>query len=61
MDTSKFRNDIDLKTMYAEIFYAADGYMLKKYRSDCVIPDEIEQEIITLIDFWKKLYIKKGE
>ena len=61
IDTSKFRKDIDLRTMYAEIFYAADGYMLKKYRSDCINPDEIEQEIITLIDFWKKLYMQKGE
>ena len=25
--------------------------MLKKYRSNCIIPDEIEKEIIVLIDF----------
>ena len=42
-----------IKTMYAEIFYAVDGYMLKKYRLNCIIPDEIEKEIIILIDFWK--------
>lgn len=29
IDISKFRKDIDIKTMYAEIFYAVDGYMLK--------------------------------
>ena len=34
MDTSWFRQNIDLKTMYDEIFYAIDGYMLKKYRSN---------------------------
>ncbi len=56
MDTSWFRQDIDLKTMYDEIFYAIDGYMLKKYRSNSIVPNEIEQEIIVLIDFWKKVY-----
>lgn len=55
----KFRKDIDIKTMYAEIFYAVDGYMLKKYRSNCIIPDEIEKEIIVLIDFWKKVYTQE--
>lgn len=45
--------------LYAEIFYAVDGYMLKKYRSNCIIPDEIEKEIIVLIDFWKKVYMQE--
>lgn len=60
MDTSWFRQDIDLKTMYDEIFYAIDGYMLKKYRSSIIVPNEIEQEIIVLIDFWKKVYTQEG-
>ena len=29
IDLSKFWKDIDVKIMYAEIFYAVDGYMLK--------------------------------
>lgn len=59
MDTSWFRQDIDLKTMYDEIFYAIDGYMLKKYRSNSIVPNETEQEIIVLIDFWKKVYTQE--
>ncbi len=59
MDTLRLRKDIDLKTMYDEIFYVIDGYMLKKYRSNLIIPDEIEREIISLIDFWKKVYTQK--
>ncbi len=59
IDLSKFRKDIDIKTMYAEIFYAVDGYMLKKYRSNCIIPDEIEEELTVLIDFWKKVYTRE--
>lgn len=59
IDVSRFRKDIDIKTMYAEIFYAVDGYMLKKYRSNRIIPDEIEKEIMALIDFWKKVYTQE--
>ncbi|WP_242874358.1 hypothetical protein [Marvinbryantia formatexigens] len=59
IDTSKFRKDIDIKTMYTEIFYAIDGYMLKKYRSNRIVPDEIEKEVIALIDFWKKVYTQE--
>ena len=60
IDLSEFRDDIDLEMMYDEIFYAVDGYMLKKYRLDRVIPDEIERELLKLIDLWKKIYTKKG-
>ena len=42
--------------MYTEILYAVDGYMLNKYRSGQIIADEIEQEIIVMIDFWRKVY-----
>lgn len=58
MDTSVFRSDIDLKMMYSEIFYAVDGYMLGKYRSGHIVPDEIEREIAVWIDFWRKIYTK---
>lgn len=60
IDRSVFRTDIDLKMMYEEIFYAIDGYMLKKYRSGNVVPAEIEREITALIDFWKTVYLRKG-
>lgn len=59
IDKTKFRKDIDLKIIYYEIFYAIDGYMLKKFRSNCIIPDEIEHELTTLINFWKKVYTQE--
>ena len=56
MNTAAFREDIDLKLMYSEIFYAVDGYMLKKYRNGVIVPDEIEQEITDLIGLWRRIY-----
>lgn len=61
MDCSVFRTDIDLKMMYMEILNAVDGYMLKKYRLKQVKPDEIEQEMMKMISFWKTVYTKKEE
>ena len=55
---SSLRKDIDLQMMYSEIYYAVDGYMLSKYRSGNIIPDEIEKEIMRLIDFWRIIYTK---
>ena len=56
IDTSAFHGDVDLNMMYSEIFYAVDGYMMNKYRSGNIVPDEIEQEIATLINHWKQIY-----
>ena len=61
MDTSALRKDIDPEMMYTEIFYAVDGYMLKKYRSDRIVPDEIERDLMMLIDFWRKIYSQKED
>ncbi|MCB6203123.1 TetR/AcrR family transcriptional regulator [Extibacter muris] len=61
MDISALRKDIDPGMMYTEIFYAVDGYMLKKYRSDRIVPDEIERDIMMLIDFWSKIYSQKED
>ncbi len=59
IDKSKLRKDIDIKTMYTEILYAVDGYMLQKYRMNRIIPDEIERETGSLINFWEKVYTQQ--
>ncbi|MGN0141957.1 MAG: TetR/AcrR family transcriptional regulator [Roseburia sp.] len=59
IDTSVLRKDIEPKAMYTEILYAVDGYMLQKYRSGSIVPDEIEREIAAMIDLWKTIYTEK--
>lgn len=60
-DFSHFRKDINPDVMYDEIFYAVDGYMLNKYRSGHIVPDEIELETEELIAFWKTVYTQGGK
>lgn len=59
INTAKLRKDIDEKAMYEEIFYAMDGYMLKKYRSGRVDSEEIEKEISVLINLWRAIYTEE--
>ena len=56
METAGLRQDLDFNAMITEIFYAMDGYMLKKYRSRELDPDQIEHEILDLVHFWETLY-----
>lgn len=59
INTSTLRRDIDKTAMYEEIFYAMDGYMLKKYRSGRVDPEEVEKEIAVLINLWRTIYTEE--
>ena len=59
INTSSLRQDIDEKAMYEEIFYAMDGYMLKKYRSGSMNSEEIEKEVAVLINLWRTVYTKE--
>ena len=61
MDHSALRSDVDARLAYKEVFFAIEGYMLGKYRSGRIDPDEIERETSELIDLWEKLYGKKEE
>ena len=60
IDTSVFRQDIDLEFMYQEIMYAVDGYMLNMYRSMDINVSKIQSEMRQLIDFWKKVYTSRS-
>lgn len=59
IDRTRFRKKIDLRKMYQEILYAMDGYMLSQFRSDPIVPNKIEKEIMDLIEFWETIYYQK--
>lgn len=52
----EFKEGLDLKMMYQEIYYASEGYLYEKMKKGKIDPDEIEEEYHKLILFWKGVY-----
>lgn len=52
----EFKDGLDLKMMYQEIYYASEGYLYEKMKNGKIDPDEIEEEYHKLILFWKGVY-----
>lgn len=56
INTTVFRQGIDINLMYQDIMFAMEGYLLQKYRSSNIHAKEIQIEVSTLIQFWKSIY-----
>ena len=57
-DQSNLRNDIDIRLLYREIIWMADGYMRDAILSGKCDTDSIEQDFLRMIEQWKKVYLK---
>lgn len=58
-DPGQFVEGLDLKMMYEDMYYACEGYLWEKVQSGNIDIDAMEKDILKLIDFWKKLYLRK--
>lgn len=58
-DTSRIRPDIDLKLMYREILWTADGYLHWKCCQGEIRAEEMEREFQQMIAQWEKLYLRR--
>jgi len=47
--------------MYQDMYWASEGYLWDKVQGDNIDVDAMEQEFTKLIDFWKSIYLRKGE
>lgn len=56
LNPNEFKEGLDLKMMYKEIYYASEGYLYEKMKKGKIDPDEIEKEYHELILFWKGVY-----
>ncbi len=61
LDSDRFIEGLDLEMMYRDIYLASEGYLWEKMCSGKIDPDEIERDYVRMIEFWKKLYLKKGD
>ncbi len=58
LDPSKFKDGLDLKMMYQDMFLASEGYLWSMERSDNIDVDKIVEDYRKIIDFWKSIYLK---
>ena len=61
LDPGQFREGIDLKMMYKEMYLASEGYLWEMVQKEDVDVDRMEADFTRMIEFWRKIYTKEGE
>lgn len=56
-DLSKLRRDVDIKLMYQEILWTADGYLRQMILAGNLSADQMERDFERMIEQWKKVYL----
>lgn len=56
-DLSKLRRDVDIKLMYQEILWTADGYLRQMILARNLSADQMERDFERMIEQWKKVYL----
>ena len=62
LDPNQFIPGLDIAMMYREMYWASEGYLWEKVQQggDMDI-DQVEKDFRKLLDFWKSVYLRKGE
>ena len=55
----KFIEGIDLQMMYMDMYLASVGYLWEKSQQGRLDVDQVEKDFAKMIDFWKKIYLRK--
>jgi len=64
LDPELFVPGLDLEMMYWDMYWASEGYIwekLQRGKMDLADMDQIEDEFMKLIDFWKSVYLRKEQ
>ncbi|MGN1345541.1 MAG: TetR/AcrR family transcriptional regulator [Eubacteriales bacterium] len=61
LDLSEFREDIDLRQMYREMYLFSVGYLWESMQLGEIQPERVERDYMEMIGFWEKVYLKKDE
>lgn len=59
LDPAQFVPGLDIRMMYQDMYWAAEGYLWEMVQRDEVDLDRMEQDFTRMIDFWKSVYLKK--
>ena len=62
LDPDQFIPGLDIAMMYREMYWASEGYLWEKVQQggDMDI-DQMEKDFRKLLEFWKSVYLRKGE
>ena len=52
---------LDMKMMYYEMVWTSEGYLWEKVQRGELNVDELENDFIRMIDFWKSIFLRKEE
>lgn len=61
INPEQFIEGIDLKMMYLDMYLASEGYLWEKSHQGKFDADEVEKDFERMIDFWKKIYLRKEQ
>ena len=59
LDPSAFVPGLDLRMMYREMYWACEGYLWEKVQTGGLNAGTMEEDFMEMIDFWKKIYLKR--
>ncbi|MGN0978988.1 MAG: TetR/AcrR family transcriptional regulator [Candidatus Avoscillospira sp.] len=60
-DPEVFVPGLDLEMMYREMYWASEGYLWEMVQRDDLDVDRLERDFVRLMDFWKRVYLRKKE
>lgn len=58
-DPEQFVPGIDPKMMYLDMYWASEGYLWERLQGGILDVDEMERDLLALLEFWKKIYLRK--
>lgn len=61
INPEQFVSGLDIQMMYKDMYLASEGYLWEKLQQGGLDVDEMEKDFIGLIEFWKKIYLRKEE
>ena len=61
LNTEQFIPGLDLQMMYKTMYWASEGYLWEKTQTGGLSADEMEEDFVKIIDFWKKTYTRRKD
>ena len=61
LDPAQFIPGLDIAQMYREMYWASEGYLWEMVQQGNVDVKKMERDFTGLIEFWKSIYLRKGE